>query len=219
MVQDETSTNLKTPVWLEADRGCADLVVGFTLQVVTGVAFSANNLQRKVGEGEAAGPARWRKHDAFGQPSCHNAHMVVKLVDRSWHIVNSLLCCAAAATLPSFWGVSWYEDAERSRPLAPQVLYVNLCYQVANWYFPMYMDPTEAYRFYLTSAVNFVPLPQQPSPVIKPHPPLGVVLPADIFYPFVTAAAPPAARGVGAWLLMLQVAAVLALSMLLALSW
>ena len=142
----------------------------------------------------------------------------------SWRIeagTSSIVCCAVhrlPLCHPSV-GDSWCEDAERSRPLAPQVLYVNLCYQVANWYFPMYMDPTEAYRFYLTSAVNFVPLPQQPSPVIKPHPPLGVVLPADIFYPFVTAAAPPAARGVGAWLLMLQVAAVLALSMLLALSW
>ncbi|GLI69062.1 hypothetical protein VaNZ11_013605 [Volvox africanus] len=40
--------NQTVPIYSEADMACSGLVVGFDLQIVTGVAFSSNNLQQKV---------------------------------------------------------------------------------------------------------------------------------------------------------------------------
>ncbi|GIL73092.1 hypothetical protein Vretimale_4708 [Volvox reticuliferus] len=40
--------NETVPIYSEADMACSGLVIGFDLQIVTGVAFSSNNLQQKV---------------------------------------------------------------------------------------------------------------------------------------------------------------------------
>jgi tectonic-1/3 len=40
--------NATVPIYSEADIACSGVVTGFDLQIVTGVAFSSNNLQPKV---------------------------------------------------------------------------------------------------------------------------------------------------------------------------
>jgi hypothetical protein len=42
-------------IYSAADRSCSNVVVGYDLQILTGVAFSANNLQNKVSYATALG--------------------------------------------------------------------------------------------------------------------------------------------------------------------
>ncbi|PNH04623.1 4-alpha-glucanotransferase DPE1, chloroplastic/amyloplastic [Tetrabaena socialis] len=48
-------------IYSQADNACSGVIVGFDLQIVTGVAFSSNNLQQKVGRAP-----RRRTRGAFG---------------------------------------------------------------------------------------------------------------------------------------------------------
>ncbi len=68
-----------------------------------------------------------------------------------------------------------------------------MCPRLGTWTWPQGVDPATPQRFKMSTSVTFVTLPQQPTSSTKPTPPLALPLPPEIFYPFVTSAATPAA--------------------------
>ncbi|KAL6760283.1 hypothetical protein V8C86DRAFT_2556402 [Haematococcus lacustris] len=105
-------------IYSASENSCANVVVGFDLQILSGVAFSSNNLQNKL-------------------------------------------------------------------------LFANLCFRTATWAFPSGRPVNQTYQFLMTSTVSFIAKQQAKQTGLKrPAPPLLVPLSRDIFYPFVTSAAP-----------------------------
>jgi len=135
----QSNTDFSGMLYSRTSRECGNVVVGYDIKVLYGVAFAANNLQKKV-------------------------------------------------------------------------LYVNICYRKGTWAFPLDKDLSAQHRFYMTSSVSFIPLPQKPYNDIKPAPPLVVPLPEDIFYPFVTSGAQMPAPCGGLLLLLLLTGVLAALA-------